>query len=127
MTIQRRVILETVLDLDNHPTADQVFVEASKRIPDISRTTVYRTLDTLTRISVITKACHPGSSVRYDTRIDVHHHLVCQSCDDVIDISDDRLDRIPIPDTSSLGFEVNDFSVQLRGICSRCKQKEDQS
>jgi Fur family peroxide stress response transcriptional regulator len=122
--VQRRTVLETVLDLGNHPTADQVFDEAVKRIPGISRTTVYRTLDTLARMGVITKACHPGSAVRYDRRIEIHHHLVCQRCDDVIDIADHRLDKLPIPDTSSFGFEVIDFRVQLRGVCRRCKQEE---
>jgi Fur family peroxide stress response transcriptional regulator len=124
VTVQRRVILETVLDVDDHPTADQVFYEASKRIPGISRATIYRTLDTLARMGVITKACHPGSAVRYDGRVEAHHHFVCRRCDDVIDITDEQLNRLPIPDTSSFDFEVIDFSVQLRGICRRCKQKE---
>jgi Fe2+ or Zn2+ uptake regulation protein len=43
----------------------------------------------------------------------------------VIDIADSRLDRIPIPDTSTLGFEVEDFRVQLRGLCRRCRRLED--
>ncbi|MEJ2721726.1 MAG: transcriptional repressor [bacterium] len=124
VTVQRRVILETVLDLDNHPTADQVSEAVARHLPGVSRTTVYRTLDTFVRMGVIAKVSHPGSAVRYDGRIEHHHHLVCQRCDAVIDISDDRLDRIPVPDTSSFGFEVTDCRVQLRGICRRCKQKE---
>ena len=124
VTVQRRVILETVLDLANHPTADQVCEAVAQHLPGVSRTTVYRTLDTFVRLGVITKVSHPGSAVRYDGRIERHHHLVCQRCDAVIDISDDQLDRIPVPDTSSFGFEVTDCRVQLRGICRRCKQKE---
>jgi len=127
VTLQRRAILNTVLDLDNHPTADQVFDAVVGQIPSISRTTVYRTLDTLARLGVITKACHPGNTVRYDNRIELHHHLVCQRCDDVIDITDARLDKVRIPDTSSFGFEVIDFRVQLRGVCRRCKKEEDQT
>jgi Fur family peroxide stress response transcriptional regulator len=123
-TVQRRVILESVLDLDNHPTADQVHEVVSSRIPGISRTTVYRTLETLVQMGVITKACHPGKPVRYDTRIEVHHHLVCLRCDEVVDIFDEHLDALPIPDTSGSGFEVSDFRVQLRGVCRRCREKE---
>ena len=123
-TVQRRVILESVLDLDDHPTADQVHEVVCSRIPGISRTTVYRTLETLAQMGVITKACHPGKPVRYDTRIEVHHHLVCLRCDEVVDIFDEHLDALPIPDTSESGFEVSDFRVQLRGVCRRCREKE---
>ncbi|UCG53235.1 MAG: transcriptional repressor [Candidatus Latescibacterota bacterium] len=123
-TVQRRAILETVLEFDNHPTAEQVHDAVTTRFPGISRTTVYRTLETLVQMGLITKACHPGSVVRYDRRIEVHHHLVCQRCEEVVDISDERLDALPVPDTSSLGFEVFDFRVQLRGICRRCRKKE---
>jgi len=126
LTFQRRVILEAALDLDNHPTADRVFETVAKRTPGVSRTTVYRTLETLVRMGVITKTPHPSSVVRYDPRVETHHHLICQRCDDVIDISDARLDALPVPDTSDLGFEVLDVRVQLRGICRRCRERKEE-
>jgi Fur family peroxide stress response transcriptional regulator len=126
-TVQRRAILETVLDLDNHPTADQVCEAVANRISGISRTTVYRTLETLVRLSLITKACHPGGVTRYDRRIEIHHHLICLRCDEVVDISNEIFDTLPIPDTSAYGFEVSDHRVQLRGICKKCREKEEGS
>jgi Fur family peroxide stress response transcriptional regulator len=125
LTEQRQVVLEAVLDLDNHPTADQVHDAVSRRDPGVSRATVYRALESLTRIGIITKACHPGKAIRYDSRTETHHHLVCLHCDTVIDISDERLDALPVPDTSSLGFEIKDFRVQLRGVCRRCRELEE--
>jgi len=123
-TVQKRTILEAVLDLDTHPTADQVYEAATRHNPDISRTTVYRALETFARLGLITKACHPGSATRYDRKTDIHHHLICLHCDTVVDISDARLDALPVPDTSGFEFEVRDFRVQLRGICRRCREKE---
>ena len=123
-TLQKRAILEAVLDLDNHPNADQVHAIVTQQNPDISRTTVYRALEGFARLGLITKACHPGSTTRYDRRIDIHHHLICLQCDAVIDISDAGLDALSVPDTSDFDFEVQDFRVQLRGICRRCRQKE---
>ena len=99
-TVQRRVILEAVLDLDNHPTADQVYESVVDRLPGVSRTTVYRTLESLARLRVITKACHPGAVARYDRRIELHHHLICLHCDGIVDILDARLDDLEIPDLS---------------------------
>ena len=123
-TVQRRIILETVLDLANHPSADRVFDAVAEREPGIARTTVYRTLDHLARMGIITKACHPGRVARFDSRMDLHHHLVCLRCNEFIDFEDDGLNKLPIPDTSAFGFEVNDYRVQLRGICKKCQERE---
>ena len=53
VTTQRRVILEAILERDDHPTADQVHEAVQDRIPQLSRTTVYRTMDTLLELGVI--------------------------------------------------------------------------
>jgi len=127
LTLQRRLVLESFLDLDDHPTADQIHAAVACRSPEVSRTTVYRTLETLDRMGVITKLCHPGRVVRYDRRTDLHHHLVCLRCDQVMDFADAGLDGLPVPDTSAQGFEVRDCRVQLRGICSRCRDTEEPS
>jgi Fe2+ or Zn2+ uptake regulation protein len=127
VTTQRRVVLQAVLDLDCHPTADQVWACPAVRRARISRATVYRTLESLVRMGVITKACHTGGVVRYDGRTAAHHHLVCLRCDAVLDISDARLSALPVPDTSAFGFEITDFRVQLRGLCRSCRRKEEGS
>jgi Fur family peroxide stress response transcriptional regulator len=126
-TAQRRLILEAVLELENHPTADQVHEFVAARLPGISRTTVYRNLETLVRMGVITKACHPGSVVRFDSRTQTHHHLICLSCERMMDFTDARLDAIELPDTSAQGFEISDFRVQMRGLCRRCRELEEES
>jgi Fe2+ or Zn2+ uptake regulation protein len=122
-TVQRRVIFDAMLGLDGHPTADQVYAAVVSRLPGVSRTTVYRSLESLARMGAITKACHPGAVARYDSRTELHHHLICLHCDSVTDISDAQLDAVSIPDTSTFGFEVTDFRVQLRGICRRCHER----
>lgn len=122
-TVQKRAILEGLLDLDTHPTADEVHERVTREFPEISRTTVYRALEGFARLGLITKACHPGNATRYDTNIGLHHHLVCLHCDAIVDISDPALDALILPDTSDLDFEVRDFRVQLRGVCRRCRKK----
>lgn len=124
-TPQRRAVLRVLLDLDDHPTADRVHAALSRRRVRVSRATVFRALESLVRLGVITKACHPGSAVRYDGRTEQHHHLVCLRCDRVEDFSDKHLDALPVPDTRRFGFTVADFRVQLRGICRECREQED--
>jgi Fur family peroxide stress response transcriptional regulator len=127
LTPQRRAILRAVLDLDDHPTADRVHAALARRRVRVSRATVFRTLESFVSLGIITKACHPGISVRYDSRTDKHHHLVCLRCDQVIDIKDPHLDALPVPDTRSFGFVVSDVKVQLRGFCKDCRQQEDKT
>lgn len=124
VTVQRTVILETVLDLDNHPSADQICDAVEPRLPGIARTTIYRALDHLARMGVITKACHPGAVARFDPRTEIHHHLVCLHCNDFFDFEDEGLNGLPLPDTSGFGFEVSDYRVQIRGVCQDCRNKE---
>jgi Fur family peroxide stress response transcriptional regulator len=121
LTVQRRTILEVLARRTDHPTADQVFAVVRKRLPDVSRTTVYRVLDTLVRLGLAVKTPHPGASVRFDPRTERHHHLVCRDCDRVIDLHAPELNALRLPDTRGLGFEIDDFSLHIRGRCAACK------
>jgi len=125
LTEQRKVILEAVLDLDDHPTADRVHEAVVRRDPGVSRATVYRSLEGLARLGVIARACHPGKAVRYDSRTTKHHHMICLRCDEIFDFSDPRLDALPLPDKPPMGFRVSGLQVQLRGICRRCREREE--
>ena len=121
MTAQRRAVLEVLVARKDHPTADQLFEEVRVRLPDISRTTVYRVLETLVQMGAAQKVSHPGSAVRYDPFTAPHHHLVCLRCERLIDIVDPHLDGLR-PPVQREGFEILDYSVHFRGICSRCRQ-----
>jgi Fur family transcriptional regulator, peroxide stress response regulator len=125
LTPQRRLVLQAVLELNCHPTADQIHAAPEVRRAGISRATVYRTLESLARLGVITKACHPHGVVRYDGRVEQHHHLVCLRCDAVVDVAAPELDALPLPDASVFGFKVKNYRVQLRGLCRRCQKKEE--
>jgi len=127
VTPQRRAVLAAVLGMDNHPTADQVHAEVERSFPGINRATVYRSLEALVSLGVVTRLCHPGHSTRYDPRTHLHHHLICLKCDSVLDFEDERLNQLELPDTSRQGFELRDFRVQLRGICMECLRKENGS
>lgn len=123
VTVQRRAIFDTVLRRDDHPTAEHIYGEVASRLPGVSRTTVYRVLEMLVQLDVITRACHPGGGARFDANVDRHHHLVCLRCGRMEDILDRRLDRLTLPDTSTLGFAVLDHRVELRGLCKSCQRQ----
>jgi Fur family peroxide stress response transcriptional regulator len=123
VTMQRRVILETILQRDDHPTADQIYDAVQEQIPQLSRTTVYRVLDTFLELGVIRRVHHTGAMARFDGMIRRHHHLVCTHCNKIIDFDDESLDQLPLPKRKLQGFEVKDFSVQFSGVCADCRKQ----
>jgi Fur family transcriptional regulator, peroxide stress response regulator len=123
VTLQRKVILESVLQRTDHPTADQIYEAVRDRIPQLSRTTVYRTLETFLDLGVLRRVQYSGMTGRFDKEIRRHHHLICERCGIIIDIDDDGLDRISLSPKKLQGFEVNDFSVHFSGVCSKCRKK----
>lgn len=122
LTAQRRAVLRALAQRSDHPTADQLYEEVRQTLPDISRTTVYRVLDTLLRVGIVNRVSHPGSAVRFDALTHRHHHLFCVSCGSLTDLTVPELDTLPSPDTKGKGFEIHDFSIHFSGICASCKQ-----
>jgi len=125
LTMQRRIILESLAVRVDHPTADQVFEGVADRLPGLSRTTVYRVLETLVSLGIIHKASHLGSAARYDPNTQRHHHLTCLTCHKVMDLEEGMEVRIPLPRSVGKNFEVVDYSIHFRGHCADClKQKK---
>ena len=123
LTIQRRVILESLAVREDHPTADQVFEDVASKLPGLSRTTVYRVLETLVDMGVIHKASHLGSAARYDPNTERHHHLTCLSCHRVIDLEEKSLSSLRFSHAKAGDFEILDYSVHFRGYCGDCAKK----
>jgi len=123
LTVQRRAILKAVLERDDHPTADQLYDVVKERIAGVSRATVYRVLEMLVGLGVIRRLPHPGATARFDARIRRHHHLVCRTCNRVIDIGSRSLDDLQLPPKHRHGFQIEDYSVHFIGICAECSRK----
>jgi len=123
VTAQRRAVLKTVLEMYNHPSAEQVYAAVAMRQQRVSRATVYRALDTLVEMRLLARLSHPGRVARFDMRLACHHHLICMRCDAVLDFEDERLDEIQgdPPDTAVQGFRLRELQVQLRGVCGVCR------
>ena len=124
LTVQRRVILEAVAQRDDHPTADQIYKTIQAQVPEISRATVYRVLESLVQLGAIGRAHHLGPAARFDSNTGHHHHLVCVRCNRVMDFEDARLDGLPMPDRSQIGFQTMDYSIHFTGHCADCQDAD---
>ena len=122
VTTQRRVVFEAILDRRDHPTAEQLYREVRRELPQISRMTVHRILGTFVSLRLVAKTCHPGSAARFDPKVGQHHHLVCLDCGRIMDVEDPRLNRLPWPDINPGEFQIEDYHVHFRGRCARCRR-----
>jgi Fur family peroxide stress response transcriptional regulator len=124
VTVQRRRIFEALAGRTDHPTPDQVYAAVKDTLPGVSRTTVYRVLDTLVRVGVLARASSPGAASRVDPRTSPHHHLVCQGCNRLFDVDAEAVEhRIQPPDVRRRGFAILGYSIYFTGLCAAC-QKE---
>ena len=125
LTVQRQAVLEALSHRTDHPTADQVYDLVSPKVPGLSRTTVYRALETMAKAGVIGVVGSLGSAMRYEPTTSRHHHLMCVECHKIVDFEDPRLDALKVP--SGTGFEIEDFSVQFKGTCPECRKAKGSS
>ena len=123
-TLQRRAIWEAFAGRVDHPTADAVFEAVSTSTPGISRTTVYRTLETLVQLGLAHRIASPGPAARYDPKTGRHHHLICKECNRVIDVQSKKLDELRLPPSQQQGFEIEDYSVHFTGVCRSCHENK---
>jgi len=123
VTTQRHAVFEAILDRTDHPTAEQLFRAVRSELPQISRMTVHRILNTFVSLGLVAKTCHPGSAARFDPKLHQHHHLVCLDCGRIIDVEDPRLNHLPWPKVNPRQFQIEDYHVHFRGHCARCCQK----
>jgi Fur family peroxide stress response transcriptional regulator len=122
VTIQRRTVFEALSARRDHPTADQVYDAVRDRIPGLSRTTVYRVLETLVEAGFVRKVHHAGGVARFDPMTHRHHHLVCEACGRLVDLDDGVVPTLRLPEARGSGFRIKDYSVSFLGLCGACSR-----
>ena len=122
-TKQREAVLNVVRCANSHPTADWVYEEVKKSIPNISKGTVYRNLKILKERGEISELSVSGTVSRYEGKQENHYHFRCEKCGGVFDLAepvDTKLNERIAKDT---GFKVYYHQLEFHGICQRCQLK----
>ncbi|HYB13158.1 MAG TPA: Fur family transcriptional regulator [Myxococcota bacterium] len=120
VTVQRRAVLRALAPRGDHPSADDLFELVSRSMPGISRTTVYRVLETLVELGLASRISHPGGGARFELRRGRHHHLYCTGCGGLKDFTSHELDTMGLPSLSAHRFKVEDWSLHVTGLCADC-------
>jgi Fe2+ or Zn2+ uptake regulation protein len=123
VTAQRLAVLRAVAD-ESHSTADAVAAAVRSEIGSISVQAVYDALATLTEKGLLRRIQPAGSPARYEDRVgDNHHHLICRSCDRMVDV-DCAVGEAPcLTAVDDLGYEIDEAEIIYWGRCPACVQK----
>jgi len=121
ITPQRAGILSLMVESGRHWTAEEVFQALRNDYPMISRTTVYRNLESLVSEGLLARLQHANRAVLYDPNLDQHHHFFCLGCGAIVDVYLDRIDyEIDASRTEVLPSKVLRPELQLHGLCESC-------
>jgi len=83
ITSQRRAICEYLAQTKDHPTPMQAYLEIAEARPDVSRATVYNTLNVLQDIGAIVEITFGGQHTQYETDLTPHLNLICIYCHEI--------------------------------------------
>jgi Fur family ferric uptake transcriptional regulator len=123
-TKQREVILDELMKLCTHPSADELYGRVKKRLPRISLGTVYRNLDMLSREGIIRRLETAGPQKRFDADTGDHQHIRCVGCGRIDDLAAgaDRA-RCDTRVAKGTGYRVLGRQIEYLGICPACGKK----
>ncbi len=110
---------------DGHLTAEQVHSDLVARAPSLSPATVYATLDLLAELGLIRRMSTPHGVALFDTRMCLHHHLLCRSCDAIIDLEAPVTTADAHAAAAAAGFTVEHSELQMTGLCDACAAAQD--
>jgi Fur family peroxide stress response transcriptional regulator len=124
-THQRRVIYETVMSLEGHPSPELIYDAVRKKIPSISLATVYKNVRTFLESGMLREVSMHHGSIRVEPNESEHYHLVCTRCRRIQDLDPEGVQVQALTKKRSLkGFHVTRIAVDVLGICAACAGKE---
>jgi len=121
-TSQRRVLLEVLSGVNGHVTGAEL-VERSRRLdPATTPSTVYRTLDVLEELGVVSHSHGPGGRQEFHVnRAADHGHLVCSSCGRTWELGPAEVGPFVGDLLARRGFAVDVDHLTIEGRCVACR------
>ena len=104
-----------------HADTDSIIRAARGDLPDVSHQALYGVLRVLTDAGLVRRIQPAGSVARYEARVgDNHHHMVCRSCQDIVDVDCATGSAPCLTASDDHGFAVDEAEVIYWGRCPTC-------
>ncbi len=123
-TIQKKLVLDAVFRLADHPTAEEVYAEVAREHPSVSKATVYRNLNSLSEDGLLRHIPMASGADRFDHFLEPHSHIECTVCGRFSDtpiVGDAALDR-QVERLTGYSHAVHE--LVFRGVCPECRRKD---
>jgi len=127
-TEQRAIILQILINLDEHLNAEEVHAIVKKKYPklNIGIATIYRTLNFLEEVELISSISFGKDGKKYESSNTKQHHdhLICTSCGKIVEFLDNEIEKRQEDIALKNGFKITDHTMQIYGICDVCQSKQ---
>lgn len=120
MTKQKMLIWQILSQTKCHPTAEWVYVEARKDMPNISLGTVYRNLQLLVADGMAQELNYGKGVSRFDANAGTHYHFVCEKCGKVCDVEMPLAKNMMLPMADCSCGKVHRYRLEFYGLCNDC-------
>ena len=107
-TEQRKSIWDEITSSDDHREAEDIFLSLRKKNINVSRATVYRTIDVLVKNNLVRKLDIGDAPSKYENKIDSHHHdhMICLETGDIIEFYNEELENLQDEIAKKYGYKV---------------------
>lgn len=123
VTAPRRAVIEALEGAESWLSPESIQSRALARCPGLGLVTVYRTLALLSDLGYVRRIHLDGGCSGYASAGQGHsHHLVCRSCQQVIEFPGlEDLSRVIESVQDQTGFLIEDHMLELLGLCPACQ------
>jgi Fur family transcriptional regulator, ferric uptake regulator len=123
LTPQRLMILSAIHSSDHHISAEEIYAQVCARYPNVNISTVYRTLELLKELGLVTETDLGGGKFRYHyVEKGHHHHLICRKCGRIFELDEAVLNPVEGTILRKYGFKADLSHLAVFGNCVQCQK-----
>lgn len=130
ITLERRKILELFFEESNkHFSAKEIFQYFCNSNINLGLATIYRNLKLFESLDMINKVTLQDRTIKYgfnQTKVgekNLHFHIICMNCGEIIDYSDDKISRLSLNIEKHTNFKIENIKGEFYGYCKKCIAK----
>lgn len=124
MSKQKEAIIRVLRETSSHPSAEWIYEQVRKDVPNIGLATVYRNLRLLNEAGEVSEIRTSGDGTRFDYNTGTHYHFHCDRCGRILDLDEPIDTTIEARIARRTGLRVTRHHLELGGVCLDCQKLE---